>query len=224
MYWCETRRSREVARSVVRQPRRPPVRGCLHHPGGEIGRSRIDVAEKSATRHIPPQKFRELVLQGNRCSATAAVGFGNARDPNEIQQVLAKVSSEVGPRPTGHDYSAAQRTIAALPGQQAQLRPRSAISPEMGRLRGVDRRHGAHLRGADRGRGPPDGRRPARSHPDPVQNPWAGLADRKAPSWGAPGRGVHRPGTRRPLIANFRAASPQRPPQRVIRFWPTWGR
>jgi uncharacterized protein (DUF2336 family) len=73
------------------------------------------LAEKVGTRaDIPPQKFRELVLRATAVVQQRLLASARPDIQSEIQQVLAKVSGEVGARPIVRDYSAAQRRIAVM--------------------------------------------------------------------------------------------------------------
>ena len=176
---------------------------------------------RSAQRpDIPPQLFRDLLLHATAVVQQRLLASAKPETQAEIQRVLAKVSNEVGTdRRAPRDYTAAQRAVAALQqGRQAQRGQARRI--RQGReIRGDGGRAGGAVRGADRGGGPPDGRRPAGSDPHPVQVRRLRLADRARHHHGAPERARARRARRSmPPIANFERLSAATA-QRVMRFW-----
>jgi uncharacterized protein (DUF2336 family) len=74
------------------------------------------LAEKVGKRpDIPPQKFRELVLRASAVVQQRLLASAPSQTQAEIQQVIAKVSSEVTTAPPARrEYSVAQHRIAVL--------------------------------------------------------------------------------------------------------------
>jgi uncharacterized protein (DUF2336 family) len=73
------------------------------------------LAEKVGMRpDIPPQMIRELVLRATAVVQHRLLASVRPETRSEIQDVLAKISDEVGTRPAPRDYTAALRKIDAL--------------------------------------------------------------------------------------------------------------
>ena len=87
------------------------------------------LAEKVGLRpDIPAPMFRELLTKATAVVHKRLLASAKPDFKAEIQQVLARVSQEVGARVAPRDYAAAQRTVLSLDRQGASPRRRSLHS------------------------------------------------------------------------------------------------
>ena len=183
------RGDREVVRKRCGQSRR---RGCPKSASPTlVDRAEKDgvLAEKVGLRaDIPPRLFRDLLLKATEVVQQRLLAAAQARDAGRNPPRAGK-----GLR-RGRRRRGAARLFAAPSGavealrQAGKLDEAALVEFANGRqIRGNRRRAGLAVRGADRGGGPADGRRPARPDPDPLQVGRLGLADREAIIMARPG-------------------------------------
>ncbi len=108
------RGDRDVARSVAQNRTARLSDGSFTSLVNQAEKDGV-LAEKVGLRpDIPPKMFKDLLLKATEVVQQRLLACANPDTQIEIRRVLAKVSSEVGTKAAPRDYSAAQRTVAAL--------------------------------------------------------------------------------------------------------------
>ena len=168
---------------------------------------------------IPPRLFRDLLLKATEVVQQRLLAAAKPETQAEIRRVLAQGVERGRHAPTSRDYSAAQHRSRRF-AKQGKLDEAALVDfAKTGQYEETVVGAVAAVRGADRRGGSADGRRPARSDPDPVQVGRLGMADRQGAIIGAAGR-QGRTSTQAldTAFANFERLSPATA-QRVMRFW-----